>query len=96
MIVTEAMQNSEVFTKIAGLVKSVNRTISIVENLTKNLQYGLVKQSRTGRIFGRGKTVKVSDKTKDVKLTDKSKIGKLVDKVKNIKLFKRGRGVKGV
>ena len=83
-------------TRIRILVKIFTEGVSVIDLFVKKLQYGLVKQSRVGRIFGRGKTVRVSDKTKDVKLHDKSKIGRLADRVKNIKLFKRGRGVRGV
>ena len=68
-------------TRIRVLVKIFTEGISIIDLFAKNLQFGLVKQSRVGRIIGRGKTVRVSDKTKDVKLHDKSKIGRLADRV---------------
>ena len=50
-IVNEVQSVVENIRTFAGYIRNVNETVAIVENIIKNLQYGLVKQSRTGRIF---------------------------------------------
>ena len=95
-VVISGISIGEARLRIMSLLRVVDKSVAITEDLSKLLQEGLVKTSRAMGTFTRGKTVRVSDKTKDVKLHDKSKTGRLADRIKNIKVFKRRRGVRGV
>ena len=54
-------------------IRYANETVAVVENITKNLQYGLVKQSKSIGAFVRSKTGKLFDRTKNIKLFKRDK-----------------------
>ena len=72
-IVNEAQSIVENLKTFAGYIRSVDETVAAVENITKNLQYGLVKQSKSIGSFIRSKTSRLFDRTKNIKLFKRDK-----------------------
>jgi hypothetical protein len=66
-IVNEIQAIIESTKTFAGYIRYVNETVAIIENITKNLQYGLIVKTKTQSLFNRLRNVKLFKRGQGVK-----------------------------
>jgi hypothetical protein len=72
-IVNEVLSIIDSTKTFAGYIRYANEAVSIVENLTKNLQYGLVKKSASVGTHARSKVGRLYDRAKNINLFKRGK-----------------------
>ena len=66
-IVNEVESIIEATKTFAGYIRYNNSTVAVIENITKNLQYGLIVKTKTQSLFNRLKNVKLFKRGQGVK-----------------------------
>ena len=72
-IVNEVIAITESMKTFAGYIRYANEVVAAVENITKNLQYGLVKKSAGVGTHARSKVGRLYDRAKNINLFKRGK-----------------------